>query len=213
MRCAADYAVSWKDGVNLRVSCRTSPLGAVAILRHVRRWQQHGFMSAFREWLRRKGIVRRMSRYRRSNVVRMFPEWGNDGVLWYAGGVTYEDSGLDTDLIAELRAWERAYFDGLDEDGDEIEWRSPELERAHHAEGVRLARRVSDGLGNAFVIDLDGKKFRSAGPPSSPAAATAFAALADLEEARYNEMARQIADGAEFYWSPYPPDKDDKRAT
>lgn len=35
-----------------------------------------------------------------------------------------------------------AYFDGLDKHGGEIEWRSPELERAHHAEGLRLARRV-----------------------------------------------------------------------
>jgi hypothetical protein len=139
----------------------------------------------------------------------MFPEPYNDGVLWYAGGVNYEASGLDPALIAELRVWEAAYFDGLD---NEMEWRSRELETSHHAEGLRLARNVSDALGSAFAVELDGKKFRSGGPPGSPAADAAFKALADEEQAQYEETARLVADGADLSWSAYPPDGDDGRA-
>ena len=163
-------------------------------------------MGMFREWLRRKGFIRRMAPYKRSDVVRMFPEYGNDGVLWYAGGASYEGSGLDPALITELRAWEAAYFDGLE---DELEWRSRALEKAHRAEGVRLARKVAAALGSAFAVDLDGKKFRSDCPPDTPAAARAFTLLADEEEARYEEIARLVADGAELSWSAYPPEPRD----
>jgi len=82
-------------------------------------------MALIREWLRRVGLRRRMAPYQRSDVVRMFPEYCHDGALWYAGaGVSYESCGLDPALVADLRAWEAAYFDGLD---DELEWRSREL--------------------------------------------------------------------------------------
>jgi hypothetical protein len=51
-------------------------------------------MGAFWEWLRRKGIVRRMAAYKRSDVVRMFPDDAGT-VLWYGGGpVDYEDAHL-----------------------------------------------------------------------------------------------------------------------
>jgi hypothetical protein len=123
--------------------------------------------------------------------------------------VDYEDSGLDPGLIAELRMWEAAYVDGLD---DEMEWRSPEFETSHHTEGMRLARSVSSALGSAFAVELNGKKFRSDGPPGSPAAAAAFKALADQEQAEYEETARLVADGVELSWSAYPPDEDDGRA-
>ena len=33
-----------------------------------------------------------------------------------------------------------------------------------------------------------------------------FAALADVEEAEYNERARMVAEGAQLSWSAYPPD-------
>ena len=166
-------------------------------------------MGRFREWLRRKGFTRRMAPYKRSDVVRMFPEFSNDGALWYAvGSVDYDSSGLDPVLIAELRAWEAAYFDGLD---DELEWRSRELETSHRIEGVRLARKVSAALGSAFVVNLEGKKFRSAGPPDSPAAAAAFTAMADEEQQRYEEISRLVADGAELGWSADPPDSPDDK--
>ena len=122
--------------------------------------------------------------------------------------MSYESCGLDPALIADLRAWEAAYFDGLD---DELEWRSRELETGHRAEGVRLARKVSAALGSAFAVDLDGKKFRSDGPPDSPAAAAAFTALEDEERARYEEIARLVADGAELSWSAYPPEPQDEK--
>ena len=160
-------------------------------------------MGAFWEWLRRKGIVRRMAAYKRSDVVRMFPDYAGT-VLWYGGGpVDYEDAHLPGGLVADLEAWEALYYDGLD---DEMEWRSRDLEKAHAAQGAELARRVAEALGSHFVIQGDGGRARSDGPPTSPDAAAAFTALADEEEAEYNERARMVAEGAELSWSAYPPE-------
>ena len=128
-------------------------------------------MGAFWEWLRRKGIVRRMAPYKRTDVVRMFPDYAGT-VLWYGGGpVDYEDAHLPAGLVADLEAWEASYYDGLD---DEMEWRSRDLARAYAAQGAELARRVAEALGSAFVIHGDGGKARSDGPPTSPEAAAAF---------------------------------------
>ncbi len=160
-------------------------------------------MGAFWEWLRRKGIVRRMAPYKRSEVVRMFPDYAGT-VLWYGGGpVDYEDARLPAGLVADLEAWDAAYDGGLD---GEMEWRSRDLEKAHAARGAELARRVAEALGSAFVIQGTGGKARSDRPPTSPEAAAAFTALADDEEAEYNERARMVAEGAEMSWSANPPE-------
>ena len=166
-------------------------------------------MGVIYEWLRRKGVVRRMAPYRRSNVVRMFPDYAGT-VLWYGGGpVDYEDAHLPAELVTDLEAWEALHDDGLD---DEMEWQSRDLEKAYAAKGEELARRVADALGSTFVIEGAGGKVRSDGPSTSPAAAEAFTALADEHEAEYNERARMVADGAELSWSPYGPDDDDDGA-
>jgi len=160
-------------------------------------------MYVFWEWLRRRGIVRRMAPYKRSDVVRMFPDYAGT-VLWYGGGpVDYEDAHLPAGLVADLEAWEASYDDGLD---DELEWCSRDLAKAHEAQGAELARRVAEALGSAFVIQGDGGRVRSDGPPTSPEAAAAFTALADAEEAEYNDRARMVAEGAELSWSAYPPE-------
>jgi hypothetical protein len=160
-------------------------------------------MGVFWEWLRRKGIVRRMAPYKRSEVVRMFPDYAGT-VLWYGGGpVDYDDAHLPAGLVADLEAWEASYDEGLD---DELEWRSRDLEKAHAVQGAELARRVAEALGSAFVIQGDRGKVRSDRPPTSPEAAAAFNALADQEEAAYNERARLVAEGAELSWSAYPPE-------
>ena len=56
------------------------------------------------------------------------------------------------------------------------------------------------------MIQGDGGMARSDSPPTSPEAAAAFTALADDEEAEYNERARMVAEGAELSWSAYPPE-------
>jgi hypothetical protein len=151
-----------------------------------------------------------MAPYQRSDVVRMFPDFAGT-VLWYGGGpVDYDDAHLPAGLVADLEAWEASYYDGLD---DEMDWRSRNLEKAHAAQGAELARRVADALGSAFVIQGDGGKARSDSPPTSPEAAAAFTALADVEEAEYNDRARMVAEGAELSWSAYraePPEDDDQ---
>lgn len=167
-----------------------------------------GFVGAFWEWLRRKGSVRRMAPYKRSNVVRMFPDYAGT-VLWYSGGpVDYKDAHLPAELVADLQAWEASYDNGLD---DEMKWRSRDQEKAYWATAADLARRVAEALGNAFVIEGDGGKVRSDSPPTCPEAAAAFTALEDEQEAEYNQRARLVADGAELSWSAYPPEPSDKK--
>ena len=46
----------------------------------------HGYVGGFWEWLRRRGIVRRMAPYKRSDVVRMIPDFAGT-VLWYGWGM------------------------------------------------------------------------------------------------------------------------------
>jgi len=144
-----------------------------------------------------------MAPHKRSDVVRMFPDYAGT-VLWYGGGpVDYEDAHLPAGLVADLEAWEASYYDGRD---DEMEWRSRDRAKAHAAQGTELARRVAEALGSAFVIQGDGGKARFDSPPTSPDAAASFTALADVERAEYNERARMVAEGAEMSWSAYPPE-------
>jgi hypothetical protein len=148
-------------------------------------------------------IVDRMAAYKRSDVVRMFPDYAGT-VLWYGDGpVDYEDAHLPARLVADLEAWEASYYDGLD---DEMEWRSRDLEMGHAARGAELARRVAEALGSAFVIQGVGGKARSDRAPTSPEAAAAFTALADDEEAEYNQRAWLVTEGAELSWSAYSPE-------
>ena len=109
----------------------------------------------------------------RAVVVQMYPDYAGT-VLWCSLDVDYAESGLEEDLVADLRAWEAAYYAGL----DDFSWRSPELERRHRAEGHALARRVAGALGEDFVVECGGRTFRGKGPARTPAAAAAFGALA-----------------------------------
>jgi hypothetical protein len=144
---------------------------------------------------------RRKSRYHRADVVRMFPDYG-DTVLWYPNPVPYNESGLDAALVAELRAWEASYYACL----DDFEWRNRKLESAFNAQGARLAGRVAGALGSMFAVALpDGRIVRASGPPTSPAAAAAFSAIAAQQRPEQERIVRIRRDSATLPWSAAAP--------
>jgi hypothetical protein len=101
-------------------------------------------------------------------------------LLYWGSPVAYGRSGLDDELIAELQAWDIAYYDRVDADG---QWRSVAAGDAHQIEGAGLAQRVADALGRSFAVELDERIFQSARPPASPTAPAAFKAHAGEQRA------------------------------
>ncbi len=130
-------------------------------------------------------------------VVRLFSDYA-DSVIWAPGPIDYADLGLDEELAEELRAWDAAYYAGL----DDYEWKNPEAHAAHTAEGRRLARRLAGVLGAEFVIRTDGGEFRSPHPARSPAATAVLRRVDDEIRAQRQEIERLRAGGATVEWRP-----------
>lgn len=103
-------------------------------------------------------------------VVHLFSDYA-DSVIWAPYAIDYADLGLDQELVDDLRAWDAAYYAGM----ENHDWKDPATQDEHAAEGRRLARRLAGVLGDEFVIRIDGgEEFRSPHPSRSPAAATAL---------------------------------------
>jgi hypothetical protein len=139
----------------------------------------------------------------RGDLVRLFPDYA-ESVVWFPSPVDYAGTGLDEDLLTDLRRWEASYYDSL----DDYEWRSGDLKRAFEAEGGRLGHRLSEALGPEFVVEVGGRRLRSRRPAKSPRAADAFRAIAAAEREKRERIARAVADGAELSWNSDPPDQD-----
>src|SRR5689334_1382975 len=110
-------------------------------------------------------------------VVRLFSGWAESPV-WFDGPVAYEDTRLDAELVADLRAWDDGYYAALT---PTYAWSSPDLEARYHREGARLARRLADQLGDEFEVEHDlgdaRRRVRATGPARNQEAAAAFRAM------------------------------------
>src|ERR1700712_4426910 len=83
-------------------------------------------------------------------VVRVFPDYA-DTVLWFAPGpVSYEESHLTEGLVAEMVKWEATYYANLT---DLFEWREEADLLAFDEEGLKLANRLAEELGDAVEGD------------------------------------------------------------
>lgn len=110
-------------------------------------------------------------------TVRIFPDHA-DTVLWFDGPVSYEDTRLRSELVAELQAWDLSYYKALT---PEFEWKSADLARRFTAEGNRLAQMLADELGQEYEVEFESyepgaqaRRFRSTGPALNKAAEAAF---------------------------------------
>lgn len=144
-----------------------------------------------------------------TTVVRLFPDYA-ESVIWFSGPVAYEQTRLDADLVADLRAWDASYYAGL----TDHEWSSPELAARHLRAGARLARRVADQIGDAFEVEHDlgstHRRVRAAGPACNPAAAAAFHEMAERARAEWAAL-REVVEharrsGETLAWSAEPGD-------
>lgn len=50
-----------------------------------------------------------------TSVVRLFSGWA-DSPIWFSGPIAHEDTRLDDDLMADLRAWDSSYYAALTSD-------------------------------------------------------------------------------------------------
>lgn len=82
--------------------------------------------------------------------MRVFPDYA-DTVLWFAPGpVSYEESHLTEGLVAEMVKWEATYYANLT---DLFEWHAEADLLAFDEEGLRLANRLAEELGDAVEVD------------------------------------------------------------
>jgi hypothetical protein len=125
-----------------------------------------------------------------TDVVRLMYDYVSS-VVWFPDPVPYEATGFSPELIAELRAWERLYEEGLDENQ---EWRSLRYLARIDRDRPGLAHRIGDELGSAFEVEFGvphnvwfgprHASYRSEREPTNPTAAAAFAAMADVHRER-----------------------------
>ena len=140
------------------------------------------------------GRVGKVDEYATS-VVRLFSGHAQS-VIWFSGPVPYEETRLEADLVADLRAWDTAWHVGLAADGA---WSRPDLAVQHDRAGARLARRLADQLGDDFQVehDLGGvrRRVRAAGPARNAEAAATFRAMAERTRTEWIQL-REIVDRA-----------------
>ncbi len=130
-------------------------------------------------------------------VVRLFSDYA-ESVIWAPHPIDYADLGLDGELTEELRAWDAAYYAGL----DDYEWKDPAARAAHTAEARRLGRRLAGVLGDEFLVKTDGGDFRSPHPARSPVCAAVLRRVDDEIRAQRQEIERLRAGGARLEWRP-----------
>lgn len=141
-------------------------------------------------------------------TIRMFPDYA-DTVLWISMPIDYEDTGLSGVLVAELKSWERSYYDSLDSD---FEWVTATAERTYTEEGVRLARLVAAEVGPQFVVEFSSYEvgaetvhMRAEHSAVNPKAEAAFTRLFDEDEAEQREAEERIRSDPGGEWSAYGP--------
>jgi hypothetical protein len=155
------------------------------------------------------------SAYLRS-VVRVFPDYA-DSVLWFVGGpVAYTEAELTDSLVTDMTAWEISYYAGI---GEDLEWRSSDLKTHHYREGLRLARSLSDELGDAFEVEVfalgrnrEEHKIRLRGQRqgSNSRAIAAFQERVARDEARHARIDKLKANGSTLGWRGYVPLKNNE---
>ncbi|RFA13234.1 hypothetical protein B7R22_13790 [Subtercola boreus] len=134
-------------------------------------------------------------------VVRVFPDYAGT-VLWFAAGpVLYDEAHLTEGLVAEMVRWEAAYYASLT---DFFEWRPGTDPSAFDEQGLRLAKRLAEELGDAVEVEYHHRRegapqpvrLRGAGNGTNAAARAAFVGMA-LDAKLEDERLSQIPPGGD----------------
>lgn len=143
--------------------------------------------------------------------MRLFPDYAGT-VLWFAGPVDYQLSGLTPELVDELRDWEQFYYDVLT---PELDWSSPELAHQYTVKGNHLAGRVADELGDGYEVEFRSyepgaprRRFRGTGHALNPWAVAAFDELVAALRTEQDRTASALTashNGDRTGWVAYAP--------
>jgi hypothetical protein len=116
-----------------------------------------------------------------TEIVRVFPDYAGS-VIWFSDPMPYSETELSSDLVGRLTSWEAHYYAALT---DNFEWRSLDTLHTFSADGLELAREVSNEIGREFSVEYRSFEntaavahLRSEEPASNPAARAAFSARA-----------------------------------
>jgi hypothetical protein len=131
-----------------------------------------------------------------TDIVRVFPDYA-DSVIWFSDPMPYPETHLTVDLVTRLTDWETSYYSGLT---DEFEWRSPDALHSFSAEGLELARAISEEIGSGFEVEYRSfensdavASLRSEHPAANPAAEAAFTARAERARADWSALRARLA--------------------
>ncbi|WP_233198372.1 hypothetical protein [Cryobacterium sp. Y50] len=84
-----------------------------------------------------------------TDIVRVFPDYAQS-VIWFSDPMPYSETELSSELVDRLTSWEAQYYDALT---DNFEWRSVNKLHAFNAQGLELAREVSNEIGPEFSVE------------------------------------------------------------
>lgn len=145
----------------------------------------------------------------KTTTVRIFPDYG-DTVLWLVFPVDYEDSGLSAELISQMDAWERSYYQALDAD---FNWKSAEHARVFTHTGIELAGQVANELGEEYIVEFASYEHaapmytvQSRRPADNESAAAAFSTLVAELEAEDEGASQLVTEaGPNGEWTAFAP--------
>lgn len=143
-----------------------------------------------------------------TTIVRLFSVWA-ESAIWFSGPIAYDDTRLDANLVADLRAWDDSYYASLTPDYD---WANPDDATSYYKRGARLARRLAEQIGDDFQVEYDladsHHRVRAPGPALNAEAAAAFDEMADRARADHAEILEAVqrarSNGDTLYWSANP---------
>lgn len=131
-----------------------------------------------------------------TDIVRVFPDYAGS-VVWFSDPMPYSETELSSDLVGRLTAWEAQYYAALTKN---LEWRSLDALHSVSAEGLELARELSNEIGPEFSVEYRSfedrgavAQLRSKQPASNPAAQAAFRERADRAREEFAATQARIA--------------------
>lgn len=140
-------------------------------------------------------------------TIRLFPDYVRT-VLWLDQPIHYDRTGLSSELVKELEAWEQSYYDSLT---DDIAWKSAGHAHAYTVEGARLAACVAAEAGPRFVAEFDSSEdgaetvyARTKSPALNAAAEASFIRLQEEWIAEDQRVADLLAE-SNGSWTAYAP--------
>jgi hypothetical protein len=84
-------------------------------------------------------------------AVRVFPDYAGTVIWFICGPIDYDDACLTSALVLDMQAWEQKYYANLT---DEYVWREGFDAEEYIADGIQLAQRLANEIGDILSVEL-----------------------------------------------------------